>query len=66
MKIETNNPPKNREFLGLVETPNYTYWDIFFWATKADGVDKAQYVDRGLFSMPNIKGWVDLPKEDDL
>lgn len=66
MKLETKKPPKDRDFLGLVERPSYTYWEIFFWATKKDGVDKAQYVDRGLFKMPKIKGWVDFPKDDEL
>lgn len=62
MKTLLNNktPPKNRDFLGLVDhqTP---YWDIFFYGRKEDGLRKAEFVDRGLFSMPKLRGWVELP-----
>lgn len=55
-------PPKNRDFLGLVnhDTP---YWDIFFWATSKDGVRKGDtgYCDRGLFRMPELIRWEELP-----
>lgn len=64
MKI--TKPPKNRFFLGLVKSAN-PYWDIFSWATKEDGVDKACYVDSGLFKMPEIYGWTELPAiEEDM
>ncbi len=57
----SKNPPKNREFLGLVDN-SQPYWDIFFWATKDDGVHKSGFVDRGLFSMPKLIKWEELPK----
>jgi hypothetical protein len=53
-------PPKNRDFLGLVDHPT-RYWDIFFYGRKEDGLPKAEYIDRGLFSMPKLIGWVELP-----
>lgn len=60
-------PPKNGEaFLGLIEAGGVTYWEIFFWATKKDGVRKACYVDRGLFDMPKIKGWLPLPHIEEI
>lgn len=57
------NPPKNRYFLGLVQSDadNY-YWDIFFWGTKADGLDKSQFVSSDLFEMPELVRWEELPK----
>lgn len=56
-------PPKNRDFLGLVEARNgELYWDIFFWATKEHGVRKSCFVDRNLFDMPTVVGWTDLPE----
>lgn len=58
-------PPKNRDFLGLVDNNGNSYWDIFFWATKEDGVGgRACYTDRGLFDMPKILRWQDLPSID--
>lgn len=61
------NPPKNRNFLGLVDVGYGPYWDIFFWATKEDGVQKACYVDTELFDMPDLIRWTELPeiKEED-
>ena len=57
------NPPKDRSFLGLVSTyNNECHWDIFFWATKEDGVWKSCYVDTELFDMPKLIRWVDLPE----
>lgn len=56
----SKNPPKNRDFLGLVDH-NQPYWDIFFWATKEDGVMKSEFVDRELFSMPKLIKWEELP-----
>ncbi len=58
------NYPKDRDFLGLVADfkgqPHY--WDIFFWATREDGINgKACFVGRDLFSMPGLVGWADLP-----
>ena len=61
--MNKNKPPKNRDFLALVDTGYHGYWDIFFWATREDGVNgKACYVDRQFYAMPNIRGWVDLPE----
>jgi hypothetical protein len=61
-KLMTTKPPKNREFLGLVECNGGCYWDIFFWATRENGINgKSCYTDRMLFKMPDIAGWVDLP-----
>lgn len=65
MKLETKKPPKNREFLGLATGYTGTYWDIFFWATKEYGVDKAQFVDRQLYKMPELLGWIELPEVED-
>ena len=58
--LKTTIPPKNRDFLGYVdhETP---YWDIFFYGRKENGLRKAEFVDRGLFSMPKLIGWCELP-----
>ena len=60
--MNKTKPPKDREFLGLVVSGNNVYWDIFFWATKEDGVPKGGYHDRGFFEMPKIFGWIELPK----
>ena len=60
--MNKTKPPKDREFLGLVVSGNNVYWDIFFWATKEDGVPRGGYHDRGLFEMPAIFGWIDLPE----
>tara|TARA_S200002703_G_scaffold125968_1_gene112321 strand:+ start:104 stop:316 length:213 start_codon:yes stop_codon:yes gene_type:complete len=59
--MSKNNPPKNRDFLGLVKSGENVYWDIFFYARKEDGVRKAEFVDRGLFSMPALIRWVEMP-----
>ncbi|QXN60206.1 hypothetical protein KUA24_139 [Vibrio phage HNL01] len=65
MKKKPKNPPKNNLFLGLVALESGDkYWDIFFWATKEDGVNSAQFVDRGLFAMPTIERWEYLPEID--
>ena len=59
-------PPKTRDFLGLVElSDGFRYWDIFFWATKENGVRKAGYVDKELYDMPNIVKWQDLPPTEE-
>lgn len=64
-KLNKTIPPKNSEdFLGLVDENGSVYWDIFFWATKEYGVQKACYVDSELFDMPNIRGWLPLPPID--
>ncbi len=59
--------PKNRDFLGLVDNPT-PYWDIFFWATTEDGVRKGDtgFCDRGLFSMPKLIRWEELPEIDEV
>ena len=55
--------PKTREFLGLVDHDNTLYWDIFWWATKEDGVNgKACFVDKSFFGMPELVGWTELPE----
>ena len=55
--------PKTREFLVLVDHDNTLYWDIFWWATKEDGVNgRACFVDRGFFDMPELVGWTELPE----
>ena len=61
--IKNKRYPKDRSFLGCVcdSKGNPHYWDIFFWATKEDGVDKACFVDSGLFAMPKCIGWHELP-----
>jgi hypothetical protein len=57
-----SKPPKNRDFLGFVKHyNNEPYWDIFFWATREDGVRKACFVDRQLCVMPDLIRWADLP-----
>lgn len=62
MSNKNKNPPKGRDFLGLVEAESgQLYWDIFFWARKEDGVRKPEFVDRGLFSMPKLLRWEELP-----
>ena len=66
MKLQTKKPPKNRPFLGLVKKPCEDYWEIFFWGTREDGLENAQYVDRGLFQMPELRGWVELPNEEEI
>ena len=57
--------PKEHEFLGLVacSTP---YWDIFFYVdeTSGIGIDRPTYLDRGLYEMPKILRWVELPDID--
>lgn len=61
-KLTYRKPPKNgNDFLGLVKN-NTPYWDIFFLATKNYGVEKAQFVDSGLFTMPDIICWAELPE----
>lgn len=67
MQLNKNKPPKNREFMGLVEMSDGTlYWDFFWWATKEDGINgAANYVDRAFFDMPNILGWIELPEVED-
>ncbi|AHK11149.1 hypothetical protein S14_37 [Shewanella sp. phage 1/4] len=61
MTISKIKPPKDGEvFLALVDHAQ-PYWDIFFWATKEDGVDKDCYVDRSWFEMPPIIKWQLLP-----
>ena len=58
--------PKNREFLGLVDHYNTPYWDIFWWATKEDGVNGAAcFVDRGFYAMPELLGWEELPEVEE-
>lgn len=62
--MKTNkNYPKDRDFLGLIGgCCNTPYWDIFFWATKEDGVrGKSRFVDRELFDMPELLCWEELP-----
>jgi len=55
------NPPKDGEaFLALVDGAE-PYWEIFFWAIKDDGVDKACYIGRNWFKMPRILKWEPLP-----
>ena len=55
--------PKTREFLGLVKSEESYYWDIFWWATKEDGVNgKSCFVDRQFFCMPSLCGWTELPE----
>ena len=55
-------PPKDRDFLALVDDGDNVYWDVFFWATKKDGVgSKSCFVDRNLNDMPNIREWIFLP-----
>lgn len=64
MKVELNNtnPPKNREFLGLVDRGHASYWDFFWWATRADGVNgKSCFVDRQFYDMPKLVGWIEVP-----
>lgn len=58
--MNKTKPPKGRDFLGLVVSGGNVYWDIFFWATKEDGVNRGGYYDRDLFEMPAIFGWTDL------
>lgn len=60
-------PPKDRDFLGLVKDDmNGNYWDIFFWATKEDGVGgKSCFTDRGLYDMPPLIKWIDLPPTEE-
>ena len=62
-ELNTSPPPKDREFLGLVDHEK-PYWDFFWWATKEDGASKACYVDRSFYAMPSIKGWVEMPRGD--
>lgn len=62
--IKTNNPPKDREFLGLVENQNGRYWDFFWWARKEDGVPKGCFVDRDYYDMPKILGWIEVPDKE--
>ena len=65
--MNKNKPPKTREFLGLVSLDNTPYWDIFWWATKEDGVGgKSCFVDRGFFDMPELLGWVELPDIEEI
>jgi hypothetical protein len=62
--MNKTKPPKNREFLGLVEDGSHIYWDILFWATREHGVNgKSCYTDRMLYEVlpQKIKGWVELP-----
>jgi hypothetical protein len=64
MSIGKIKPPKDGEgFLALVQH-SQPYWDIFFWATKEDGVDKSCYVDRSWFEMPRIIKWQRLPSTE--
>ena len=60
-KLNKTKPPKNREFLGLVNTKQDCYWDFFWWARKEDGVPKGCYIDRQYFDMPDIAGWIEVP-----
>lgn len=65
--MKTNkNYPKDRDFLGLVQgCCNNPYWDVFFWATKEDGINgKSCFVSRDLEDMPELIRWVDLPDVD--
>lgn len=39
LKFNTNRPPKDREFLGLVKLCDGFMWEILYWATKQDGVE---------------------------
>lgn len=60
--MNKTKPPKDREFLGLVQEDYHIYWDIFFWATKEDGINGTPcYVDRMLSNMPEILGWFEMP-----
>lgn len=59
--LNKTKPPKNRDFLGYVDH-NTPYWGIFFWGKREDGLIKSEYVDRGLFQMPKLIGWTDLPE----
>lgn len=64
MSLNKTKPPKDREFMGLVDSPRY--WDFFWWATKADGVNgKSCFVDRQFYDMPKIVGWIEVPHEGD-
>lgn len=64
--MSKKKPPKDRDFLGLVESYNgQRYWDIFFWATREYGVKKSCFVDRQLFDMPGLVRWEELPSYDD-
>lgn len=67
MKMALNKikPPKNREFLGYVDSLS-PYFDFFWWATKADGNDKAGFVDRQFFEMPKLIGWIEVPNVEDI
>lgn len=66
-KLNTTKPPKNREFLGLVQNNNGYYWDFFWWATRQDGVNgAAQFVDREFFAMPKLIGWIELPEVEEV
>ena len=59
--------PKNREFLGLVDHCGIPYWDIFWWATREEGVNgKACFVDGAFFNMPKLIGWVELPEIEEV
>lgn len=61
MKLNKSEPPKDREFLGLVDCKKDSYWEIFFWATPEYGARKCCFTDRQLLAMPKLKGWVELP-----
>lgn len=63
--MKHTKPPKNRDFLGYVKHSS-PYWDIFFWGKREDGLRKSEYVDRGLFSMPELIGWEELPEMEDV
>lgn len=61
-ELNKTKPPKDRDFLALIVSGNHVYWDIFFWATKEDGINgKSAFTDRDLYYMPKIEGWLDLP-----
>ena len=64
MIFKTTKPPKNREFLGLVKH-KHPYWDFFWWAKKEDGVDKACFIDREFYNMPELYGWTEVPMIDE-
>lgn len=62
MSLNKTKPPKNREFLALVESKcGSVYWDFFIWATNEHGATKSGFMDRQLYDMPPILGWVELP-----
>lgn len=57
LKLNKTKPPKNREFIGIVE--NGKYPEFFNWG----GHNRIKcFLDRNFYEMPKIIGWIDIPE----